>query len=532
MTVRKQPLTVFILAMVAFLITSIVPVGYMLSRFTAGLFDGDASGAVGLLDGRQLVLLGRSLWVAVLSTAVALVLGLPAAVMLSAKDLPFRKVFFFLVLIPLLIPPYVMAGAWVHLLSPDGIINGALRAVLGDSARVSLFSVPGCAWCLGISFFPVIAIITATGLAKVNGNLIDVARLSTGRWGVFWHGTLPQIWHHLAAAVCLVMIFVLGRYGVPSLLGINTYPVEIFAQFSAFYDDNSAVGTSLPLIFLVIALVVLQRWIMRNRDYVSFEASSNTTGGVKLGRTRGFAAGSLAIIFVLTVVLPFAAVLPNVNSFAAVVEAIRSAKDSILSTTLMGLIAATAATAIALPIAAQMTDRSRRFWPMFDILCWLPVAIPGTILGLGLVKLLNNMTWLRNADSFGVFLVLGYIGMFTAFSIRILEASYRRADPNIAESAALECSNWYQRLLHIDLPVHAGAIATSIILVFVLAVGELNATVLLIPPGRATLAVDIDNLLHYGASARASALCLVEAGLVVAIVAVGLFFFHYRRRKA
>ena len=116
-------------------------------------------------------------------------------------------------------------------------------------------------------------------------------------------------------------------------------------------------------------------------------------------------------------------------------------------------------------------------------------------------------------------LLLAYIGMFTAFSIRIFEAVYRQHDPHIDDISASDGVKWYQRVLHIDLPLHARAFTTSIIIVFVLILGELNATVLLIPPGKATLAVTIDNLLHYGANVQASVLCLVEGLMAVILVA-------------
>ena len=143
-----------------------------------------------------------------------------------------------------------------------------------------------------------------------------------------------------------------------------------------------------------------------------------------------------------------------------------------------------------------------------------------------MVRISGLFPTLRNADSFGIILLLAYVGMFSAFAIRILEASYRRADPNVAEAAALDCPKWYQRLYHIDLPIHSPAIAASVIIVAVLVVGELNATVLLIPPGSETLAVTIDNLLHYGANVKASVLCLTEVVFVILALGVGLLIWN------
>lgn len=530
MAFRRQPLSLYATALIIFGLTAILPVGYMLAQFIVRLFEQPSAVANVLVDTRQLVLLGRSLTIALSAALVAIGLGLPVAIILAAKDLPCRRLFYFLVLIPVLIPSYVMAGAWIHLLSPTGFVNSMLAGLFGPSAKLTVFSTTGCAWCLGISFFPVIAIMVATGLSQIDSNLQDIARLSTNRWGVFRHSTLPQIWPHLVASVCLVVIFVLAQYGVPSLLGVNTYPVEIFAQFSAFYDDTGAIATALPLIVLVVFLILLQQRVMRTHNYVRITPSSETQSLIKLNKYRRYAVALLIILFIVTTVLPFFSVLAYAQGLAKILSTLRSFSDSVITTSLLALLAAIIATAIAFPIGQHLAHNRSRVTRTLDIICWLPIAIPGTIIGLGLIKLANVAPSLQKSDSFGILLLLAYVGMFSAFSIRIFEAVHRRADPNISEAAAIDCRRWYQRLLYIDMPIHSAAFAASMIVVFVLVIGELNATVLLIPPGRATLGVSIDNLLHYGANVTASALCLIEAGLVILAITLGLFIFSAAKR--
>ncbi len=525
MAFRRQPLSVYTAALVIFGLTAILPVAYMLAQFLAELPGRPSVVTEALVDGRQLVLLGRSVKIAVSATLVALALGLPAAIILSAKDLPFRRLFYFLVLVPVLIPSYVMAGAWIHLLSPGGFVNRMFASAFGASAKLTVFSIAGCSWCLGISFFPVIAVIVATGLSRLDGSLVDLARLSSSRLGVFRHAVLPQVWPHLVASTCLVMIFVLAQYGVPSLLGLNTYPVEIFAQFSAFYDDTAAVATALPLIGLVIFLILLQQRIMRGFDYVRITPSSETHNPIRMSTLRPYAVAFLIVLFIITTAVPFSSVLVHTQSLAKVWATLRSFGDSILTTSLLAFFAAFISTVIAFPIGDYLAQTNSRFGRALDVLCWLPIAIPGTIIGLGLVKLTGWMPAFRRADSLGILLLIAHIGMFSAFSIRIFEAAHRRADPNVVEAAAIDCRKWYQRLFHVDIPIYSGSIAASMIVVFVLVAGELNATVLLVPPGRETLAVAIDNLLHYGANVQASILCLAEAVLMVLVAGGGFLIW-------
>jgi iron(III) transport system permease protein len=526
MAFRRQPLTVFLLALAIFLLTSILPVSYMLVQFIINLLQEPSASASPLLDSRQLILLGRSLTIAIFATLVALALGLPSAFALAARDLPFRKLFYLLILIPLLIPPYIMAGSWIHLLAPDGFVNKSLAAIFGSSARLLVFSQAGCVWCLGISHFPIIAIILTTGLSKIDRNLQDIARLSTGPFGVFWHSTLPQILPHLAASICLVMIFVLGRYGVPSLLGINTYPVEIFAQFSAFYDENAAIAIALPLMVLVVILILAQRQLMLNRSYASITPSSESDNPTSLHKLKYYAVAFLLALFIITTFLPFASVLSYIGNLGTISATLVQYSSGILITSSLAFLATVISTLIALPIGFHLAHYKNRSGWFLDVICWLPIAIPGTIVGLGLINLGNLAPAVRNADSFGILLLLAHIGMFSAFSVRIFQAAYREADPNIAEVAAVDSCRWYQRLFYIDVPIHSGSIAASFIIVFVLTIGELNATVLLVPPGKETLAVTIDNLLHYGANVKASVLCLAEAALVVLIISLGFLMWN------
>ncbi|MDD5134586.1 MAG: iron ABC transporter permease [Phycisphaerae bacterium] len=505
----------------------------MLGQFGFDLLSQQGKIASMLTDSRQLTLLGRSCFIAFSAAFTALVIGLPVAVLLSARDLPFRKLFYFLALMPLLIPPYILAGAWIHFLSPSGVVNQILTAIWGPSAKLSIFSEAGCIWCLGISFFPIITVIVSAGLSQIDRSLDDIARLSSGRWSTFRHSTLLQISPHLIASICLVMIFVFAQYGVPSLLGVNTYPVEIFAQFSAFYNENAAVATSLPIMILVIILVLVQRKIMRRHNYIRINPSSESDNSIKLGTLKYSAVIFLTLIFVVIIILPFASVLAYIKDFSKIVTAFILFKNSFFNTTLLAFLAAVICTFIGFVIGDYLAHNRSHTAEIFDMICWFPIAIPGTIISLGLIKFAGLIPALRRMDSFGILLLCAYIGIFSAFSIRIFVSSIRRADTNVSEAAAMDCTRWYQRLIYVEIPLHLKAIMASVVIVFVLVIGELNATVLLVPPGKETLAVAIDNFLHYGANVYASALCLIEALFVVLIATAGIGFpYLFKRLKS
>lgn len=526
MNLHKNSRIFLAIAIFIFALVSVLPVAYMLGRFLAASITNPSVASNVVLNWRQLILLGRSFGIAISATILTFLIGLPAAFALASKDLPCKGLFYFLMLVPVLIPAYVLAGAWIHLLSPCGLVNQTLTTIFGPGGTVSVHCFAGCLWCLGISFYPIVAVIVSAGLAEMDSGIIELSRLSGGKWKVFLYGICPQIWPHLVASFCLVMIFVLGQYGVPSLLGLNTYPVEIFAQFSAFYDETAATGTAIPLMVLVVLLILLQRRIMRGFHYVRISPAGEADNPLRLGRLKPYAILYMILLFLFVVLIPFASVFTQVGDLQSIQKTLGRFGDSIFNTTVLAVLTAAISVVLAWPVGKYLAKSTSRLALLIDIASWLPIAIGGTIMALAAAGIAGLIGPLRRADSFGIVLLLTYVGMFSAFAIRIFRAAFERADPNIDEAAMMEQCRWYQRLLYIDVPVNAGAIAAAFIVVFVLVLGELNATVLLIPPGKATLPVTIDNLLHYGANVNASVLCLIEAGVVVLMAGGGLILWR------
>jgi len=526
MSFRRQPPAVSIIAVSAFCAIAILPVALMFVRHTdpAGLLS---------LDARQMTLLCRSLAVAAGATVVALALGVPAAVILARGALFLRLPLAALAIAPLFVPSYVMAGAWISLLDSAGWLNSVVKDVLGPDARLSVFSPSGVAWCLGISFFPIITAILTVGLVNVNRDLEDDARLATGSWSVFRHAIFPQVRGHLGGAILLVFLFAIVRYDVPSLLGINTYPVEIFAQFSAFYDTGAAVTIATPLTAAALLVVAVTWKLVRGRQHGFSVAGVNWPLRSKAGLYRKLATtGVLVALLTVTVYGPLAHLAVQIRSVEVLGMAVRTGGADAVSTVMWAASAAAIAMFIAVPMSTCLSDSRGRRRAILRFLCWLPIAVPGTVVGLGVATLWSGLPWAGLSDVFGVRLTLAYVALFIPFAILIAVAGRDRIEATLDEAAALDGATWLQRLANIDLPLHWPAFLAAWMLVFVLSTGELNATVLLVPPGRSTVAVTIDNLLHYGANPVATALCLAEAVLcVMPLLIVGSVWYFVARKR-
>jgi iron(III) transport system permease protein len=518
----KPPVWLTVLAASLFGATAFVPLLVMLGSFLLeGLRDPQVFW-VTLAAPRQLILLGRSLGVGMSVTLLSAAIGMPLGRVLTAQDLPGRRVFWWIALVPLVIPPYVLTGAWLHVLAPLGWLNQTLAAHGGPDRILRLTSWPGCIWCLTQAYTPIVVLFSATAWKTLDWTVVEAARLETQGWRLWRVAYWPQLKPHLLAAACFVLVFTLVQYSVPSLLGVQTYPVEIFTQFSAFYNESAAVAASVPLVVLVMALIFVQARVMADRPYVQVSPGSEGDARFTLGRWRWGVMAGLLLWWGGTLIWPFACVFRQSQGWRAILATARGHGDWILYTSIMALLTAVVATFLGGVLGPWLACGRSRCFRLVDLCCWFPLAWPGTVLGLGILKIGAYLPAWQTRDTWGLGLLLAYLGLFSAWAIRISQAGYRRLDPHVAELAVMDCPHWLGRWWYVDFRLLGPSFSLSLILVFVQVVGELNATILLIPPGKQTLAVSIDNLLHYGASATASALCLLEAGLVLVVVLLGI----------
>jgi iron(III) transport system permease protein len=190
----------------------------------------------------------------------------------------------------------------------------------------------------------------------------------------------------------------------------------------------------------------------------------------------------------------------------------------------IGMLAATAATLAAIPLAwAARRSRCRAVAVMLAaITC---VALPGPLLGLAIIGLLNNprvpgLIWLYDHSILAPWLALTIRALGPA--VLVLWYAVRTIPQAMLDSAATEGCGPLGQLWHIVLPQRWNALGAAWLIGLALALGDLTASSLVVPPGVQTLAIHIFNLVHYGVEDQVAGICLalvVVFGLVTAAVA-------------
>jgi iron(III) transport system permease protein len=311
-----------------------------------------ASYQTALFDTRRLGLLNNSLIIASGATVGSLLIGAPCAFLMTRTDLAINKYVRYLWFIPLIIPPHVNAIAWIYLLGTNGVVNLFVKRLLPQTdIFFNIYTLSGVIFVLTLSYFPVIVILINSGLCSADRKLEDAGSLYLPVIDVFRKITLPLIRPHLMAGGLLVFIFAVSDYGVSSLLRVNTYPAEIFAYFSAFYDSKAAAALATPIIAIICLLALLQWRCMRDREYITIGSGVSSACAFALGRWQIPACGFVLSIISIAVAAPLSILMVESGSLQTFQIALKTAYEPITNSLIISLTAATGAIIISFFIA-------------------------------------------------------------------------------------------------------------------------------------------------------------------------------------
>ena len=350
---------------------------------------GSAQG-VELLTGDQWRLFGRSLSMAAGAASLALVLGVPYALLCERTDLPGRSLWMLAGLLPLLIPAFVHALTWARVLAPNRPVATWLQAQLGGWAP-SIHSPAGAALVLALAHLPFVILLAQAGLRSVDRTLEEAAALRLAPRMVWWRVTLPLILPYLLAGGLFVLVFALADFAVADTLRLRVYPVEVFIELSALFDEAAALRLSLPLLAVMLLLVGLIGWLLRGRAFVSLGGGRAGHELLALGRRRWAALAFCALVIGAAVLLPLGVLLLDAGAPTNYWQALQVSAETILTGIALAVAAALSTTALALGVALSL--RALGGGPArvgLDLLSQLPFALAPILLGIGLIKVWNH----------------------------------------------------------------------------------------------------------------------------------------------
>jgi iron(III) transport system permease protein len=479
---------------------------------------------------RPWVLLSRSLAISGLTTLTALAVGLPLAILLSRTDLPLRRVLTFLFAIPLVVPPYLVAVLWFHILGRQGLAASFLGPAFTETSSRWLFALPGCILVLFTVLLPIVVLLVMVLLKTVNPRLEEAGRMTAGWPAVLRRITIPLILHGVLLAAIVVFLLSFGEFGVPMFLRYEVFPVEAFTQFAAFRDFGAGAMASLPLILVTLLLLAVEKSFLRNRTYSLRPlpgAHSHPT--IPLGAARWPAFALVGTLGALLVLIPFSAMIGEALSGRIFRDALARAGDSLIRSLFYAASGATILTVVGFFLGYLIQRRALRLWQHVDSLSVFLFALPSTVIGIGLVTV-----WNHPATGFiystPAILMLGYLAQYSALSSRVSVSALAQVPAAMEEAAQVVGAGWLRRVTFIVVPLCLRGIVGTWVVAYIFCLRDTGISMMVYPPGRDTLPVRILTLMANGSTELIATLCLIMTAAVMAPLALGAALLYFRKR--
>jgi iron(III) transport system permease protein len=502
------------LGILIFVLGALLPIVYITSSPFWGNSSVSPDGYGHLFVERHLHLAWNSLSLAAGVTLVSLMLGVPFAFLISKTDLAVRNLFGTLCVVPILVPPFIHAIVWSR-----------LQGLIGGMSSLRIHSVWGAIWVLGLAYYPFVTLLTASGLKAIDRSQEEAGLLSRGKWQTLRHICLPLTLPHIITGAIFVFVFSIMDFGVPDILRVSVYPVEIFVQFSSFYDDRAAAILSFPLIMVALALMFLQKRLMGERAYISpgGGVSRNVSYSLGLGQIPGFIFCFLVIG--LSIVVPVAMLLKEAGPFSSYLKVLKPSLEQILLSFSMAATAASATVVLAFLMAYMILRGTGWQRTILAIAVFIPFTIPATSLGVGLIGIWNRPV-LDMVYGSQFIIILAYLVRFLPFAVITLYSGLKKIDHHLEEAASLAVGSWARVVGRLVVPLLWPSILVAFFIVFILSLGELGTTLLVIPPGKETIPIKIYNLMHYGADQSVAVLCLIMIAAMMLVAGLLLLFWR------
>ncbi|HKE67089.1 MAG TPA: iron ABC transporter permease [Micromonosporaceae bacterium] len=434
-----------------------------------------------------LVLLRNTIELAVLVTTACVLIGVTAAWLVERTNLPGRRAWAVLLVLPFAVPDFVTGYAWSS-------IFPAVHGLWGATLVMTLGLYP-------LVYLPVAAALRGTDPAPE-----EVARsLGRGRIHTFVRVTVPMLRPALLGGGLVVCLTLFAEYGAFEILRFQTFTTTIFAEFQVGFNGPAASALSLALVALGL-MVLATEGLLAGRGRGRFATGSRQAARVphrhRLERWTAPALGGLVGLVALALGMPAAALSYwMVQSHATTLPG-GSMLGAAAHTAVYSASAAALATILALPVALYTVRRDSRAAAVLQRTTLVVQALPGLIIALAAVfYAIHYAPWIYQTPQL---LVIAYAILFYPLAFVAVRASVAQAPHRLEEVARSLGHRPASVLVRVTVPLVAPGLAAAFCLVFLTTVTELTATLVLVPTGVHTLATQFwayQNDASYGAAA-------------------------------
>lgn len=460
----------------------------------------------------------------------SVIIGLPAAWLVAMYQFPGRRVFEWLLLLPLAMPTYLMAYTYTDFLEFAGPVQSWIRQItglgVGDYWFPEIRSLGGAIFTFSFVLYPYVYLFCRAAFLEQSICVIEASR-TMGRtpWQCLHSIGLPLARPALAGGVALVIMESLADYGAVDYFAIDTFTTGIYRTWAGLGSPVGAAQLSALLLTLIFLILAIEKLSRGPRRFFHTTNRYRAIPGWLLSRPRQILAIALCSVpIIIGFLLPVGILLHLAVSQGAMGG---SFMDSARHSFILAGSTAVIAVAISLVLAYSKRQSPSRLRSAIQQMASLGYAVPGSVIAIGVMLALGEWDGLVVKLGFGPLLggtiaglLFAYVVRFLAVALNSIEAGFQKINPSLDQAGRTLRAGTWRLLARVHFPLLRSSALAAGILVFVDVLKELPATLIIRPFNFDTLAIRVYHLAgdERLAEAAVPALLIVGVGLLPVII--------------
>jgi len=480
--------------------------------------------------------LANSVGVSLAASVLTIVLAVPLAFMVSRWNIRGKPFIIALSTIPLMLPSFISAFAWIILLGRAGIVTGFLQS-LGIPFQ-SIYGYAGVIMVFTVQFYPYVFLMTLSGFNSVDESIEEAGRsLGTGPAETFVKVSMPLVLPGILSGTLLVFMTAVENFGVPMVIGEQKpfLAVQAYMEFTSDIGQHPGMAYALSVVLILVTMTSLmaQRYYIRKRNFIQSAKGRPQIKELRGGARRLATGYCFAVVMVPLIPFFVALIISFMEMQGPVIHPNFSLQNysyafthmarPIFNSYFLATVATMISVVIGVPAGYILTRRRSMIGDGLDFAIMLPFTIAGTVLGIALIVMFN--TGFLVLTGTWMILALSYTIRKMPFIARSSSSILYQLDPSMEEASISLGVNPMKTFFKITIRLMAGGIIAGAILTWVTTISELSSTIVLQTPGWSTMTVEMFQGILSDDMGMASAFAsiLIVSAIVPLLIIIGRF---------
>ncbi|WP_141432301.1 iron ABC transporter permease [Bacillus sp. 03113] len=487
------------------------------------------------------VMLKNTFYIVGGSTLLSLFLGIIMAWIIAYSDIRLKKGLQLLILIPFVIPSYIVTLSWTQLVQKNSFFMKLLSFIPGSIESINMYSLGGMIFVLGISHYPLVFILTTNVLRRIPRELEWAVRSSGGgRWKIFSTVTLPLSFPGIISGGLLAFLSSLDNFGIPAFLGIpaniTVLSTAIYQEIVSFGPNSFAYASALSILLGIFALLgIFIQWLFMRKSKQHETTISDQKSRFSFGPYRllfevfiWLFVICISIVPILSMVgssmikaygLPFTFENLTLKHYQYVLFEYDKVKGAIFNSVKLSIITMVVCVIAGTIIAYYRVRKNNSLTKIVEILIGIPFALPGMVLALSII-----FAWMQpipgwNPGIYGTIwiLLIAYITRFMMLQVRGSMTAMSQVSIDMEEAAHVSGASGFAKWRVIMFPLLLTGVLSGACLVLITTLTELTVSSLLWSSGTETIGLIIFNFEQAGYTTYSTAfsVCIILMMLAV-----------------